>query len=931
MGKLIVCFVAAALGIQAQPDVKSSLERVTVGPPMRATLPHFSATPLAPPSGTDSAAGAFTTPSGIVYTCDPSINTASPTACNTLNTTIAALYNSAFTNANASIYITLGDTDAGESQWIYDEMTYSNFRKALVASETSANDMTAVADSLPAVSPFGADLVGLQTALQRALGFSIVGQSGVKANGVTSCSLGTSGCYDGVITISNTLPLYFRSGTISGSQYDFFSIAEHETDEILGTASCLFCPDGGIVLPPDFFRYHSNGSRSFAVGSNDPCSSSDATNACFSLDSTHMLQQYNNLDNGEDAGDWLANCAAPLVQDATICPGTAGVDISPAAEILVLDVVGYTLVGASGSAMVTNVTSSTANGTYGVGDSISVQITFSEAVTVTGVPQLALNSGGTANYSSGSGTSALVFTYIVAAGQSSALLDYSSTGALTLNGGAIKGPGGSAAALTLAAPGASGSLSHGADIVVNTSPTQVTIQTSPNALQFSVDGGAAQISPKTLSLTQGSHTIAVAATQSGGAGIQYVFTSWSDGGAASHSIAVGVASPTFTANFKTQFELTISAAPAAGGTVSPGSGVFYDSETVVAVTGTANAGYGFSGWSGSVASPSSTSTTVTMSGPVTVTANFSVSLPPPAPVSIGPGAGSGFTQAFTFSFNDPAGYADLSVVDILIGSYLDGIGACYVALVPSGAASGYVYLVDDAGDGGYVSGTPMLLPSGGNLSNSQCTVNGSGSSVSGSGATLSLTLNITFAPAFAGNKVFYTAARSSTQNSGWEALGTWNVPGSTPVGPGVGFVTPGRSVSMDQTYTFTFTDTKGYSDLSVVDILTNSFLDGISACYVAYVPTSASTGYLYLVDDAGDGGYAPGSPLSLASGGTLQNSQCAINTAASSASAGGDTLNLNLAITFTSSFAGNQVFYLASRNNTTGNSGWQAVGSVTVP
>src|SRR6202041_1986223 len=125
-----------------------------------------------------------------------------------------------------------------------------------------------------------------------------------------------------------------------------------------------------------------------------------------------------------------------------------------------------------------------------------------------------------------------------------------------------------------------------------------------------------------------------------------------------------------------------------------------------------------------------------------------------APVSIAPGSGSGLTQAFTFSFNDPAGYADLSVADILIGSYLDAIGACYVALVPSSATSGYVYLIDDAGDGGYVSGTPMLLPSGGSLSNSQCTVDASGSSVSGSGDTLSLTLNITFAPAFAGNKVF---------------------------------------------------------------------------------------------------------------------------------------------------------------------------------
>ena len=74
------------------------------------------------------------------------------------------------------------------------------------------------------------------------------------------------------------------------------------------------------------------------------------------------------------------------------------------------------------------------------------------------------------------------------------------------------------------------------------------------------------------------------------------------------------------------------------------------------------------------------------------------------------------------------------------------------------------------------------------------------------------------------------------------------------------------------------------------------------------MPTGPTTGYLYLVDDGGDGGYAAGSPMLLSSGGTLQNSQCSINTAGSSASASGNTLTLNLAMTFKAGFAGNQVF-----------------------
>ena len=52
---------------------------------------------------------------------------------------------------------------------------------------------------------------------------------------------------------------------------------------------------------------------------------------------------------------------------------------------------------------VTNVTSTKANGAYPVGTLIPVTVTFSENVDVTGTPTLALNSGGTATYSSGIG------------------------------------------------------------------------------------------------------------------------------------------------------------------------------------------------------------------------------------------------------------------------------------------------------------------------------------------------------------------------------------------------------------------------------------------------------------------------------------------------------------------------------------------------
>jgi hypothetical protein len=429
------------------------------------TFPTFASPEQLAIAGTEQAPATNT---GITYVCDPTITALMANACDTLNTVIAAVYSNAFTNMNASIYIKLGSTDLGASAWAVNFFSYGNYRDVLVAKSQDANDVTADTDSVPAANPYGTDEVGVASALQRALGISTA-QSGLETDGTTTCTIGTAGCYDGIITMSNATAYYFRVGEISTSQYDFFTIVQHETDEILGTPSCALVGCQGFVFPSDYFRYHSNGTRSFGAGTQDPCSSSDSTNACFSLDGVHMLQQYQNIATGGDGGDWAIDCGSPLVQDEALCPGLAGVDISPAAEILVLDVIGYTLRTPSLAGAVTNVTSSTPNGTYGVGSPISIQITFSEDVTVTGTPLLALNSGGTARYTSGSGTSTLTFAYGVHAGENTSRLDCWSTSALALNGGKIEGSGGTAENLTLPRPGIAGSLGGETNIVIDTS------------------------------------------------------------------------------------------------------------------------------------------------------------------------------------------------------------------------------------------------------------------------------------------------------------------------------------------------------------------------------------------------------------------------------------------------------------------------------
>ena len=65
---------------------------------------------------------------------------------------------------------------------------------------------------------------------------------------------------------------------------------------------------------------------------------------------------------------------------------------------------------------VIDVSSSKANGSYKAGESIPITIAFSEAVNVTGTPQITLETGGTdavVNYSSGTGSNTLFFNYTI--------------------------------------------------------------------------------------------------------------------------------------------------------------------------------------------------------------------------------------------------------------------------------------------------------------------------------------------------------------------------------------------------------------------------------------------------------------------------------------------------------------------------------------
>jgi hypothetical protein len=134
--------------------------------------------------------------------------------------------------------------------------------------------------------------------------------------------------------------------------------------------------------------------------------------------------------------------------------------------------------------VVTNVSSNKANGSYKAGEVIDIRVTFDEVVNVSGTPQITLETGATdrvVDYSSGSGSTTLVFNYTVQAGDQSNDLDYTTTGALALNGGTIRDALLNNATLTLPTPGAAGSLGANKNIVIDTQAPTVTSVTSNKA------------------------------------------------------------------------------------------------------------------------------------------------------------------------------------------------------------------------------------------------------------------------------------------------------------------------------------------------------------------------------------------------------------------------------------------------------------------
>ena len=289
--------------------------------------------------------------------------------------------------------------------------------------------------------------------------------------------------------------------------------------------------------------------------------------------------------------------------------------------------------------------------------------------------------------------------------------------------------------------------------------------------------------------------------------------------------------------------------------------------------------------------------------------------------SVTPTAGSGPTQTFAIQSADTAGASDLATAWVWINAaFANSAGSCFFYYT---RAANAVSLLNDAGSA-YLTG---ILGSATTLQNGQCSIALANSSAVPSGNTLTLTVPLTFAPAFAGAKnVYLYAANATGASSGWQTRGTWTVPsGAAPVIVTADTVTPGSGNGSNQTFALQYSDTAGAADLATAWVWINtSFANPVSSC-MFYYTRAANT--LSLLNDAGTA-YLVGTVGSTA---TVQNSQCGIALGGSTAVSSGNTLTLNLPMAFTPAFAGAKTVFIYAANATGATSGWQTRGIWTVP
>jgi PQQ-like domain len=292
----------------------------------------------------------------------------------------------------------------------------------------------------------------------------------------------------------------------------------------------------------------------------------------------------------------------------------------------------------------------------------------------------------------------------------------------------------------------------------------------------------------------------------------------------------------------------------------------------------------------------------------------------PTVVSAMPNSGSGASQTFTLQYSDTAGAASLQLAWVYFNATLAN-PATQSCVLYYNVGLNLISLLNDGGSA-WLTATPGTSTT---LENGQCSLNVAAMAITPSGDTLTLKLPMTFQPAYGGVKNIYMYASDLLGASGWSKQGSWTVPGNPGV-PAANSVKPKSGTGASRTFTLQYSDTAGAASLQLAFAYFNATLanPATESCLLYY---NVGPNQINLLNDNATAWLTatPGAST------TLENSHCSLNVAAMTVTPSGDTLTLKLPMTFQPAFAGAKNVYMYATDVSASGTGWQKLGTWTVP
>ncbi|MDQ2945865.1 MAG: hypothetical protein M3Y27_07985, partial [Acidobacteriota bacterium] len=296
------------------------------------------------------------------------------------------------------------------------------------------------------------------------------------------------------------------------------------------------------------------------------------------------------------------------------------------------------------------------------------------------------------------------------------------------------------------------------------------------------------------------------------------------------------------------------------------------------------------------------------------------------------GGPAGVSQSFTFTFTDTAagGAANIDWIALDVGPTLAAGGSCYM-YIPRNPP---VLNLMNSNPNSLQWIVPQITPGSGQTAhtdsqsgNLNCMISGAGFTVTTSGNTLTVTVPITFFSPYLGTQNIYMIAHDVFgQYSGWTTAGTWTV-GTMPPPPNNPTVSPSGGTSLSQTFTFSFSDTAGGQHVTWMEGDFGSAPQSAASCF--FIVGTAYPYQLTLEDDSGNWLLNQAIDASHPQG-TTSNSRCMISANGLSAAAVGNTVSINVPVTFSSNYSGTKNIYSLAGDDFGQQAGWFGPGTWTV-